>query len=243
MTTAEVPPIPRLGFDYIFPDPRHAMREGLLAWGGDLHPDRLLTAYRRGIFPWYNPGDPILWWSPDPRFVLYPDDLKISRSLRKTLRRRRYRVALDRRFDAVVRHCASVPRPGQEGTWILPEVIEAYGRLHERGFAHSIEVLDEAGVLIGGLYGVSVGSAFFGESMFSLRPDASKIALAHLVALCKMWDFDMIDAQIPSQHLARLGAVEVPRDRFLDELARTQPRLGQPGKWCRFEEELKEWKW
>ncbi|WP_457597086.1 leucyl/phenylalanyl-tRNA--protein transferase [Hydrogenimonas sp.] len=237
------PGIPRLGFDYIFPNPRFAMKEGLLAYGGDLNPDRVLMAYRRGIFPWYNEGDPILWWSPDPRLLLYPEDFKIRRSLRKKLRQKRYTVKLDRNFTTVMRHCASVPRHGQEGTWILPEVIECYTKLHDRGFAHSIEVYDEEGELFGGLYGVSVGAAFFGESMFSLKPDGSKIALAHLVALCRAWGFAFIDCQIPSDHLMSLGAVRVPRERFLDELAETQQSLGVPGHWGEHEGLLERFTW
>ena len=237
------PGIPRLGFDYIFPNPRYAMKEGLLAYGGDLNPDRVLMAYRRGIFPWYNEGDPILWWSPDPRLLLYPDDFKIRRSFRKKLRQKRFTVKLDHDFETVMRHCASVPRHGQEGTWILPEVIECYTQLHSRGFAHSIEVYDEEERLFGGLYGISVGEAFFGESMFSLAPDGSKIALAHLVALAKRWDFAFIDCQIPSEHLMRLGAVRVDRDRFLDELEATQQKLGVPGSWKEHEEWVNALEW
>ena len=235
--------IPRLGFDYIFPDPRYAMKEGLLAYGGDLNPDRVLTAYRRGIFPWYNEGDPILWWSPDPRLLLYPQDFKIHRSLRKKLRQKRFTIKLDRNFERVMYFCARVPRHGQEGTWILPEVVESYRMLHSRGFAHSIEVYDRNDELVGGLYGVSVGRAFFGESMFSLEPDRSKIALAYLVELAKRWDFAFIDCQIPSEHLIRLGAVRVKRDRFLDELAETQQHLGMPGNWQEHEPLLDDITW
>jgi len=237
------PAIPRLGFDYIFPNPRYAMKEGLLAYGGDLNPDRILVAYRRGIFPWYNEGDPILWWSPDPRLLLYPNDFKIHRSLRKKLRQKRFTVKLDRNFEAVMQHCAEVPRHGQEGTWILPEVVEAYSLLHTRGFAHSVEVYDEDDKLVGGLYGISTGRAFFGESMFALKPDASKIALAHMVELAKQWSFYFIDCQIPSEHLIRLGAVRVERDRFLDELEISQQYLGMPGNWQEHETLLQEIKW
>ncbi len=219
------------------------MPEGLLAYGGDLNPDRVLMAYRRGIFPWYNEGDPILWWSPDPRLLLYPDDFKISRSLRKKLRQKRFSVKLDRNFVSVMRHCADVPRHGQRGSWILPEVVEAYSSLHDRGFAHSVEVYDEESRLVGGLYGVSTGTAFFGESMFSLAPDASKVALAHLVALAKIWDFAFIDCQIPSEHLMRLGAVRVDRNRFLDELESTQTELGVPGNWQEHETLLSRLEW
>ena len=237
------PAIPRLGFDYIFPDPRFAMKEGLLAYGGDLNPDRVLMAYRHGIFPWYNEGDPILWWSPDPRLLLYPDEFVVRRSFRKRLRQKRFTVKLDRNFEAVMRHCASVPRHGQNGTWILPEVVESYTALHRRGFAHSVEVYDEEDELVGGLYGISVGAAFFGESMFSLKPDTSKIALAHLVELAKLWNFKFIDCQIPSEHLIRLGARRVERDRFLDELAETQQSLGVPGDWREHEPLLEGMEW
>jgi len=237
------PGIPRLGFDHIFPNPRYAMKEGLLAYGGDLNPDRVLSAYRRGIFPWYNEGDPILWWSPDPRFLLYPDDFKISRSLRKKLRQKRFSVKLDRNFGSVMHYCSAVPRHGQNGSWILPEVIESYTQLYSRGFAHSVEVYDAEGKLVGGLYGISTGRAFFGESMFALAPDASKIALAHMVELAKIWSFDFIDCQIPSEHLARLGAVRVGRDRFLDELEETQSYPGVHGTWQKYEPLLEAMSW
>jgi leucyl/phenylalanyl-tRNA--protein transferase len=237
------PAIPRLGYDYIFPNPRYAMKEGLLAYGGDLNPDRVLMAYRQGIFPWYNEGDPILWWSPDPRLLLYPQNFKIHRSLRKKLRQKRFHVRLDRNFETVMRHCAHVPRHGQVGTWILPEVVECYSLLHERGFAHSVEVYDEEERLVGGLYGVSTGTAFFGESMFSLEPDTSKIELAHMVELAKLWQFDFIDCQIPSDHLIRLGAERVERDRFLDELEETQQRLGMPGNWQPHEALIEAFAW
>jgi len=237
------PGIPRLGFDYIFPNPRYAMQEGLLAYGGDLNPDRVLVAYRKGIFPWYNEGDPILWWSPDPRLLLYPGDFKISRSLRKKLRQKRFSVKLDRNFISVMQHCSKVPRHGQVGSWILPEVIESYSALHQRGFAHSVEVYDEEQKLVGGLYGISTGLAFFGESMFSLVPDASKIALAHMVELAKVWRFEFIDCQIPSEHLMRLGAVKVERERFLDELENTQLSLGIHGDWKVYEPLLEQMEW
>lgn len=236
------PAIPRLGYDYIFPNPRYAMKEGLLAYGGDLNPDRVLMAYRKGIFPWYNEGDPILWWSPDPRLILYPSDFKISRSLRKKLRQKRFLVKLDRNFRSVMKNCSKLPRRGQNGSWILPEVVESYSALHERGFAHSVEVY-EGDRLVGGLYGVSTGTAFFGESMFSLVSDASKVALAHLVELAKRWEFSFIDCQIPSEHLLRLGAVRVSRERFLDELEETQTSLGVHGSWREYEDILESIEW
>jgi len=197
-----------------FPDVSLALREpdGLLAVGGDLSPERLLAAYRRGIFPWYNDEQPILWWSPDPRTVLYPAALKVSRSLRKTLNRGVFTVTMDRSFDAVVGACAA-PRAGNSGTWITREMAAAYGRLHTLGFAHSVECWREER-LVGGLYGVAIGRAFFGESMFSRESDASKVAFCHLVRQLGAWDFGLIDCQVYSAHLASLGAEEIPRSRF-----------------------------
>ena len=186
---------------------------GLLAAGGDLLPERLLDAYRHGIFPWYSAGDPILWWSPDPRMVLFPDEFKVSNSLRKTLRRGNYEIRTDSAFERVMHACAS-PRDGQNGTWIQEEIIDAYVRLHQLGLAHSIETWMD-GELAGGLYGVSLGRMFYGESMFSRRTDASKIALAHLVAQLKRWDFGMIDCQMNTPHLATMGAREIPRAEFV----------------------------
>ena len=186
---------------------------GLLAAGADLKPERLLDAYRHGIFPWFSAGDPILWWSPDPRMVLFPDEFKVSHSLHKTLRRGNHEVRTDSAFEQVMRACAS-PRDGQDGTWIQEEIIEAYVRLHQMGLAHSIETwMDDE--LVGGLYGVSLGRMFYGESMFSRKTDASKIALAHLVAQLKRWNFGMIDCQMNTPHLATLGAREIPRRQFL----------------------------
>ncbi len=206
---------PRLRYELAFPDPRTADENGIVAYGGDLSPSRLLLAYRSGIFPWYSEGDPILWWSPDPRFVLYPDSFIERRSLRK--KRKQFEITFNRAFASVIRACASVPRPGQEGTWLQPEMIEAYTVLHQMGHAHSVEAWRE-GRLVGGLYGVAVGGVFSGESMFSLVSDASKAALAALVGHLKARGFSMIDAQVPTEHLVRLGAVEIPRERFLREL-------------------------
>ena len=209
-----------------FPDPELALDSpnGLLAVGGDLRPQRLLGAYRRGIFPWYSEGQPILWWSPDPRAVLWPEALRISRTLRRTLRRETFSMTVNSAFDRVVRACASLRR-GQDGTWITPDMAVAYGRLHRMGHAHSIECWHDAG-LAGGLYGIAIGGVFFGESMFSRVSDASKAALAHLCTL----GFELIDCQIPNPHLARLGAVEMDRRRFralLDELCEaTVPHIG-----------------
>jgi len=204
--------------DIFFPPVTQALRRpnGLLAAGGDLSPPRLLEAYRHGIFPWFNEDEPILWWSPDPRMVLFPAEFRISHSLRKTLRKGRHVVRLDSAFEQVMRACAA-PREGASGTWIHEEMIAAYCELHRMGYAHSVETwLD--GELIGGLYGVALGRMFYGESMFSRRTDASKIALAHLAAQLKRWNFGMIDCQMNTPHLASLGAREIPRKEFIARL-------------------------
>ncbi len=190
--------------------------DGLLAAGGDLSIDRLVAAYRQGIFPWYEEGQPILWWSPDPRAVLYPADLRITRSLGKLLRQNRYEVTLDRDFDAVIEAC-SQPRSYAEGTWISPEMMVAYRALHREGIAHSVECYIE-GELSGGLYGIGLGRMFFGESMFHHRRDASKIAFAHLVRLLASLGCPMIDCQISNLHLTSLGATTIPREVFADYL-------------------------
>ena len=201
-----------------FPPVENALSEpnGLLAVGGDLSPQRLLEAYSKGIFPWFNEDDPILWWSPDPRMVLFPDELKISRSLRKTLKKDHYQIRTDCSFTQVMHACAA-PRRGQAGTWIHPKMVAAYTILHEMGLAHSIETWMD-GVLIGGLYGVSLGKVFFGESMFSLVPDASKIALVHLVKQLQYWEYGLIDCQVKTGHLASLGAREISRVEFGQKL-------------------------
>jgi len=206
--------IPWLRGDAPFPPVSKALRSpnGLLCAGGDLSPRRLIEAYRHGIFPWYSEGDPILWWSPDPRMVLFPEELKVSRSLRKTLARGVYETRVDTAFRRVMESCAA-PRGGQPGTWIVPEMVEAYGRLHDLGFAHSVESwLD--GELVGGLYGLALGEAFFGESMFARAPDASKVALAKLVERLRTQGCRVIDCQQATTHLASLGAREIPRAQF-----------------------------
>lgn len=220
-----------------FPPVEQALRSpnGLLAAGGTLAPHRLLDAYRHGIFPWFNEGDPVLWWSPDPRMVLFPDEFKVSRSLRKTLQKKIYEIRVDTSFEAVMRACAA-PRRGQAGTWISEDVIAAYARLHHMGLAHSVEAWHEGG-LAGGLYGVGIGRMFYGESMFSRKTDASKVALAHLVAQLRRWNFGMIDCQMKTLHLASLGAREVPRAEFIQCLKELVERPGPVCKW-RFEEKL-----
>lgn len=206
-------------YELAFPDPNDADENGIVAFGGDLTPSRLMLAYRNGIFPWYSAGDPILWWSPDPRFILNLDDFKLRKSLRKRVKH--FDIRYDTAFGEVIRACAAVPRPGQEGTWILPEVVDAYEELFAMGYAHSVEAWQE-GRLVGGLYGVVVGAVFCGESMFSHVSDASKSALAHLVEHLKARGFEMIDSQIPTEHLRSLGAVEVPRYYYLERLAELQ---------------------
>jgi len=211
--------IPWLGSADPFPPLALALAEpnGLLCAGGDLSPQRILEAYRNGIFPWYSPGEPILWWSPNPRMVLVPSELKISRSLRRTLRAGSYQIRLDSDFPAVIRACARTRRHGQAGTWISGEMQAAYGNLHELGFAHSVETwLDDK--LIGGLYGLAIGKMFYGESMFSHATDASKIALAHLCRHLEAQGFGLIDCQMNTPHLASLGAREIARSEFIVRL-------------------------
>jgi leucyl/phenylalanyl-tRNA--protein transferase len=228
-------PLYRLGAALVFPDPQESLPSGLLAVGGDLSCERLLLAYARGIFPWYEEGQPILWHSPDPRTVLVPEALRISRSLSRTLKRASYEVRLDTAFEQVVRACAEAPRPGQEGTWITRAMQRAYAELFHRGYAHSAEAW-EGGRLVGGLYGVSLGGVFFGESMFASRPDASKVAFATLVAQLVRWRFDLVDCQMPTRHLERFGAEPWPRARFLAALARSLERPTRVGAW-RFDAE------
>src|SRR5690606_11952469 len=199
--------------------------------GGDLRPERLLLAYQLGIFPWYHDGLPILWYSPDPRMVLEADRLVVNRSLRKSIRRGRYQVTLDTAFDRVIRACAEVPRPGQDGTWITSDMLAAYLRLHEIGYAHSVEAWDGA-ELAGGLYGVSLGGAFFGESMFARAPDASKVAFVALVEQLLRWDIRLIDCQVHTEHLERFGAEEWPRERYLARLAVALERPTRRGRWA-----------
>jgi len=223
-------PVYELGDEPLFPDPEDSDPSGLLAVGGDLSPRRLLRAYACGIFPWYSEGGPILWHSPDPRALLLPAELHVPRSLRRTLRCGRFEVRLDSAFPEVVRACAETPRPGQDGTWITAEMRRAYRRLHELGFAHSAEAWEE-GELVGGLYGLSLGSAFFGESMFATRSDASKVALVVLVEQLLAWGFDLFDCQIESPHLARFGARPVARRDFLARLQRSLERETRRGVW------------
>ena len=206
--------IPEVSF---FPPTEEAEGDGLLAVGGDLTKERLLAAYSKGIFPWYEAGQPILWWSPDPRLVLIPEELKISRSLRKALRKQQFEIRFDSAFQQVIKACADVRTQQGEGTWIIPEMQQAYTELHQDGFAHSVESwLD--GELAGGLYGISLGQCFFGESMFSTRNDSSKVALVALVEFSKQVGIKMIDCQMTTSHLLSLGAREIKRKVFLQNL-------------------------
>lgn len=201
---------------------------GLLAVGGDLAPARILAAYREGIFPWYNPGDPILWWSPNPRTVIFPAQLHVSRSLKKLLRQGRYQVTLDQGFSAVIHACAE--RTDSSGTWISTEIIEAYSQLHLKGVAHSVEVWRD-NELVGGLYGLALGKVFFGESMFSRADNASKVGFVHLVQQLKKWGFPLIDCQVANDHLFTLGATEVSRESFQRMLLDFTYLPAQPGPW------------
>jgi leucyl/phenylalanyl-tRNA--protein transferase len=200
-----------------FPDPDEADESGLLAIGGDLSIDRLKLAYSKGIFPWYEKGMPILWWSPDPRMILIPGKMIVSHSLRQSIRRQQFEVTVDKAFEKVIKFCAKTPRKGEKGTWITRDMKHAYMRLHVAGFAHSAEAWSD-GELVGGLYGVSLGKAFFGESMFHHVTNASKVALYHLVEKLNSWDFEIIDAQVYTNHLESLGGEMIPRNQYLQIL-------------------------
>lgn len=210
-------PVFQLSTEIAFPNPELARRDGLLAFGGDLSEERFVTAYSMGIFPWYNEDSPILWWSPDPRLILLPDELKISRSLRKVINKGVFKVTINAAFEQVIRNCSQVTRKGQDGTWITEDMIEAYIRLHQSGYAHSVESWCE-GELMGGLYGIILGKAFFGESMFSKMSNASKVAFATIVERLKEQGFSLIDCQVTTEHLLSLGAREISRKRFLEML-------------------------
>jgi len=210
--------IPQLNkFNFNFPDPSNTTEDGILAWGGDLNPTRLVKAYQNGIFPWYAKDEPILWWSPDPRLIMELNDFKLSRSLQKSMRKFTYKI--DFNFKQVIRNCASIPRDDQNGTWIQEDIIEAYETLHAMGIAHSVETYKD-GRLVGGLYGVVVGKVFCGESMFAYQSDASKAAYAILVKHLKKWGYEFIDCQVPTNHLKSLGAKEISRDEFLKKLTK-----------------------
>jgi len=222
-------PVYRLPEAIVFPPAECAVGSGLLAVGGDLSPERLLAAYREGIFPWYAEGEPILWWSPDPRFVLFPGELRVSRSMRQFLQKGILRITFDHAFRGVIAACRK-PRPGQDGTWITEEMRKAYIALHDLGYAHSVEVWHEE-KLAGGLYGVSLGRVFFGESMFSALENASKAALITLVSRLRELDFELIDCQVESAHLASLGARPLPRHEFCAFLKRSLRHETLRGNW------------
>jgi leucyl/phenylalanyl-tRNA--protein transferase len=213
-----------------FPDPDHGDQDGLLAVGGDLSPERLILAYSLGIFPWFNDDSPIMWWSPDPRMILVPAEFFISKSLSQSIRNKQYEVFFDKDFKAVISSCATSQRKHETGTWITPEMISAYSALHDLGYAHSVETYLH-GKLVGGLYGISLGKAFFGESMFHTERDASKVALAHLVNRLIDWDFHFIDAQQQTEHLSSLGAKPVPRKQFIKMLGNALKFPTVKGKW------------
>lgn len=223
--------IPWLGNRPAFPPVSRALHQpnGLLAAGGALTPEWLLAAYRHGIFPWFNDGEPILWWSPDPRMVVFPGQIRLTRSLRKTLRHAAYEVRLDFDFAAVIRACAA-PRDASGGTWITPEIQAAYIRMHELGYAHSVETYMD-GELVGGLYGMALGRAFYGESMFSRRTDASKIAFAHLARFLEQHEFRVLDCQMTTSHLASLGGQEISRADFVKLLDDATRETLPPGRW------------
>jgi leucyl/phenylalanyl-tRNA--protein transferase len=223
-------PVYRLTDEIIFPPPQLADKTGLLALGGDLGEERLLLAYSHGIFPWYSEDEPILWWSPDPRLVLYPDEIKISKSLEKVINKKVFDVTFDAAFGQVINLCSLAGRRKNEGTWILPEMITAYNALHESGYAHSVEAWKD-GVLAGGLYGVSLGRCFFGESMFTIESNASKVAFACLVEHLKENSFLLIDCQVSTGHLKRFGAREIPRSLFLKQLKKALETPTMKGKW------------
>lgn len=220
----------RLSRDLVFPAPRLARDDGLLAVGGDLSPERLMLAYANGIFPWFSEGDPILWWSPPVRPVLDPAEVHVGRSLAKTLRKKPYEIRLDTAFEDVIAACSEVERPDQAGTWITRDIQRAYTRLHRRGLAHSAEAwLD--GELVGGLYGVCMGGVFFGESMFARAPDASKVAFVVLCRQLVAWNIRLIDSQVTNEHTARFGMVEIPRAEFLARVKTALDQPTRPGPW------------
>jgi leucyl/phenylalanyl-tRNA---protein transferase len=223
--------IPFLDSDDPFPPAELALQQpnGLLAAGADLSPSRLLEAYAQGIFPWFGREDPLLWWSPDPRMVLHVRELRLSRSLRRVIRSDRFRVTMDTAFPAVIEGCAE-PRPGQDGTWITPEMSQAYCQLFELGHAHSVEAW-AGDRLVGGLYGVALGRMFFGESMFSRESNASKVGFVHMVAQFGRWEIPLIDCQMPTPHLASFGAREIPRTEFLDLIHGLVHQPAPPAPW------------
>lgn len=223
-------PIYQLPDEPMFPPADEAEEDGIIAIGGDFSPERLLNAYAAGIFPWPHEGYPLLWFSPDPRMVLIPSELKVARSLRQRIKKQPFEIRFDTAFRQVMEGCRDAPRADQEGTWITDEMLDGYGQLHKLGFAHSAEAW-EGDELVGGCYGISIGGAFFGESMFARKSDASKIAFATLVQRLEEWGFSLIDAQVHTDHLARFGAKEIPRGLFLTELKTSLQAPTRKGHW------------
>jgi leucyl/phenylalanyl-tRNA---protein transferase len=223
-------PVFYLTDEHIFPPPQLADKEGILAIGGDLNEDRLLLAYRMGIFPWYSEEDPVLWWSPDPRLVLNPEEIKVSKTLKKIINKDKFDITLDQEFESVINACAQIRTENNEGTWIGKDMIKAYVKLHEAGYAHSVEAWYKE-ELAGGLYGVSLGKSFFGESMFTRISNASNVAFVKLVEYLTALSFDMIDCQVRTEHMIRFGAKEIPRGRFLQQLKESLEIPTRKGKW------------
>jgi leucyl/phenylalanyl-tRNA---protein transferase len=223
-------PIYKLGKSIVFPDPSEA-EDGIIAIGGDLSPQRLMAAYQSGIFPWYNDDEPLLWWSPDPRSVLFPDELKVSRSMAQLLKKKAFRVSLDTAFSEVIRACANVRYKDRDDTWINSDIEKAYTTLHKMGVAHSVEVWDEDGTLCGGLYGLAIGKVYFGESMFFTKSNASKYGFITLVRLLQQRGFELIDCQVHNPHLESLGATLIPREIFLSLLSQQVSEQGFNGSW------------
>jgi leucyl/phenylalanyl-tRNA--protein transferase len=215
-----------------FPPANQAQEDGLIAIGGKLTPEWLIAAYERGIFPWFSSGDPLLWWCPDPRLVLFPEELKVSKSLERVIKKEEFNVVFDQCFSEVIAQCALVPRPGQDGTWITSEIISAYTKLFNRGIAHSVAVYNSSGELVGGLYGVNLGSVFFGESMFALESNASKVGFVTLVRWLQRKGCSFIDCQITTNHLVSLGAREITRNEFLDRLDAGLQVRAIASPWC-----------
>jgi leucyl/phenylalanyl-tRNA--protein transferase len=223
-------PVFQLSDSLLFPPPALAREDGLLAVGGDLSVPRLLLAYQHGIFPWYSPGEPILWWSPDPRLVLFPAEFHLAKRLARTIRQQIFSITFDTAFAQVIKACGQTRRKEGQGTWLDEEMIRAYCELHDQGYAHSVECWQN-GELVGGLYGVALGAVFFGESMFSLVPDSSKVALAGLVERLQDWDFELIDCQVGTGHLQRLGAREISGAEFSTRLAEAVAKPSRLGSW------------
>lgn len=224
-------PIYQLSNQPAFPPVQFAESSGLIAIGGALTVPWLLEAYRNGIYPWFNEGDPILWWSPDPRLVLHPSEIHVSRRLARTIKSGKFEITYDKVFIEVISECAAPSGPDRDATWITRDMYEAYCDLHRAGHAHSVETWCE-GELVGGLYGVAIGAAFFGESMFTRESDASKVALVALARQLEAWNFDLIDCQMTTRHLMSMGAKEIPREGFIRILQRSVDRPGRPGSWA-----------